>query len=77
MLGNVAEWTRDAYWPRYLWGLREGDGLQLLGDSGVRSHRGGSAASAPSRLRCKARASLPPTNRMRDLGLRPMRPLDP
>jgi formylglycine-generating enzyme required for sulfatase activity len=73
ILGNVAEWTRDAYLTKRAGALRAGDGLALGSESGLRVVRGGSFFSPAAELRCAAREERPAGTRSADIGVRPAR----
>ena len=73
--GNVWEWTRDAY-NRYTETPREGDGERVK-PSPYRTARGGAFDWAGGATRSANRWALPPAKSEKDLGLRPIRRLDP
>lgn len=71
MLGNVAEWTKDAYGP-YPRVAEETDPRGPEKGQG-RVVRGGSWRSFPPALRCAARASAPAAYQLPHLGFRVVR----
>jgi formylglycine-generating enzyme required for sulfatase activity len=73
ILGNVAEWTRDAYLSNRAGRLRAGDGLALDERSSLRVMRGGSFRSSAAELRCAAREERPAGTRSAEIGVRPAR----
>jgi serine/threonine protein kinase/formylglycine-generating enzyme required for sulfatase activity len=73
ILGNVAEWTREAYVPARAGLLREGDGEVLGGGSSLRVVRGGSFRSSAAELRCAAREERSAGTRSAEIGVRPAR----
>ena len=77
ILGNVAEWTRDAYVPNHSGELHPGDGEALGANSSLRVVRGGSFLSPPAELRCAARDEQSPDTRSAWIGVRPARMLEP
>ncbi len=77
ILGNVAEWTRDAYIADRSGRLRAGDGLALDDGSSLRVVRGGSFRSTAAELRCAAREERPAGTRSADIGVRPARMPEP
>ena len=77
ILGNVAEWTRDAYVPGHGGLLRAPDGEAEGGSANLRVVRGGSFLSPPAELRCAARDEQSPGTRSAWIGLRPARMLAP
>ncbi|MEM7202386.1 MAG: SUMF1/EgtB/PvdO family nonheme iron enzyme [Planctomycetota bacterium] len=76
VIGNVYEWCRDGAY-RHREPFRPGDGLNLVADLTNRTIRGGSASQTWSVCRSAARTELRPELRRYDLGVRPVRPLDP
>jgi formylglycine-generating enzyme required for sulfatase activity len=77
ILGNVAEWTRDAYVPDHAGELRPGDGQAEAAGSSLRVVRGGSFLSPAAELRCAARDEQSPGTRSAWIGVRPARMLEP
>jgi formylglycine-generating enzyme required for sulfatase activity len=65
MLGNVAEWTADAY------GADDRPGERALAVV-----RGGSFRSMVRELRAASRAGVPVENRSPEIGVRPARPVE-
>ena len=68
MLGNVAEWTQDAYAP-YPRLEQETDPVGPASGT-TRVVRGGAFRSFPPALRCAARASAPESYQLAHVGLR-------
>jgi formylglycine-generating enzyme required for sulfatase activity len=77
ILGNVAEWTRDAYVPNHAGELAPGDGEALGATSSLRVVRGGSFLSPPAELRSAARDEQSSGTRSAWIGVRPARMLEP
>jgi formylglycine-generating enzyme required for sulfatase activity len=77
ILGNIAEWTRDAYVPDHAGKLRERDGEAQGPGSSLRVVRGGSFLSPAAELRCAARDEQSPGTRSAWIGVRPARMLEP
>jgi len=77
ILGNVAEWARDAYEPDHAGELRAGDGEVQGASSSLRVVRGGSFLSSAAELRCAARDEQSASTRSAWIGVRPARMLDP
>ncbi len=76
VLGNVAEWTLDAWAEEPTQGLRAGDGLRAAPDPGLRTLRGGHYESGAIELRCAARESAQIELRDRRVGIRAVRAID-
>ncbi len=78
VLGNVAEWCRDAYSDSCEKAPpRAGDGEVVPVERFARSYRGGSYRSDAFDLRVSRRHQLGPDDRAEDLGVRPARRIDP
>jgi len=75
MLGNVAEWTRDAYgsYPRFE------ETVDPTGptDGSTKVVRGGAYRSFPPALRCAARTGTPESYQLPHVGFRVVRETDP
>jgi formylglycine-generating enzyme required for sulfatase activity len=67
LLGNVAEWTRDAYGPYE--GTEATDPVGPA-EGGVRVVRGGAYRSFAPAVRCAARVGTPPSHQLHHVGLR-------
>jgi formylglycine-generating enzyme required for sulfatase activity len=75
--GNVSEWCRDVF-ARYEDAKSPGDGERAgLDETEHRIVRGGAYASKAPELRSSRRQSASPFARRPDIGVRPMRRLDP
>ncbi len=70
MLGNVWEWTADAYAPDAYAGHSLYNPVQREADTGERVIRGASHRSAPQEVRCANRGSHPAAAVLPQIGLR-------
>ncbi len=79
VLGNVAEWCRESYYPVPLeiFARDDGDGFHHVPRSGLRAVRGAGYDAAPSSVYIGARSRRHELVAWRALGVRPVRRLEP
>ncbi len=75
--GNVSEWVEDWFWVGVRFPVRDGDGLQLAPDSGLKIVRGGNYWGDADNLAFSERNEQVPTTTEWQIGVRPARAIDP
>ncbi len=75
--GNVSEWVEDWFWVGLRFPVRDGDGLQLAPDSGLKLVRGGNYWGNADNLAFSERNEQVPTTTEWQIGVRPARAIDP